>query len=242
MRRGLSYFGAAMSGIIKSANHAGLSAVRHLGEPLAAASVIPIGKHDEERETLLRRISKLEEDLRRRELEAEELATYAERAREEGTEQGYESGLIAAQDRQSERLDLLERSLQKAQADLSDSLGSLSRLSALLAQDCVDIVLGNAGDRAEFITRIAQAQIAKLDRAMLCDVNLSRLDFPDDQSIGSLVQRLGGPHIHCVARDDLPSGACIMTLKLGRISVGIDQQWPALRTVLDQLALPGDAE
>jgi flagellar biosynthesis/type III secretory pathway protein FliH len=231
-----------MSGVIKSANHAGLSTVRGLGEAHPASSIIPIGKHDEERDTLLRRIARLEEDLRRRELEAEELRASIEQAREEGIGQGYESGLIAAEDRQAERLELLKKSMVKAQASLTDSLGSLSRLSALLAQDCAEILLGKADDRAEFIARIIETQIAKIDRGMVCEIGLSRLDFPDDQALGTLVERLGSPSIQCLAREDLPSGACIMALKLGRMSVGIDQQWPMLRDLLRQLAQPEDVE
>jgi flagellar biosynthesis/type III secretory pathway protein FliH len=225
-----------MSGIIKSANLAGLSGLRPLAEPHPAASVIPIGKHDEEREALLRRIARLEDDLRRRELEIDELRACADKAREEGQEQGYESGLIAAQDRQAERLGLLEKSMQKVEAGLKAGLTSLSRLSALLAQDCVEIILGNRGDRAEFMGRIIDAQLAKIDRAMVCDIRLSRLDFPDDDSLALLVQRFGA--FHLTAQEELPSGACIMTLRLGRISVGIEQQWPVLKDLLGELALP----
>src|SRR5215469_11916268 len=102
-----------VSGVIKSANLPGLSAVRSLAEPLPAASIIPISKHDEERDALLRRITRLEEELRRREQEVTAFGARIEEAREEGMGQGYESGLIAAQDRQIERLALLEQSMQE---------------------------------------------------------------------------------------------------------------------------------
>lgn len=230
-----------MSGVIKSANLSGLSVVRSLAEPSPAASVIPISKHDEERDAFLRRISRLEEDMRRREQETAEFETRIEQAREEGVEQGYESGLIAAQDRQDERLALLDRSMHEALAIFQKTVMSVSRLSPLLARDCVDIILGDGDDRAETINRIIQTQLAKIDRAMLCDIRLSRLDFPDDASLVALTGKIGSASFHLAAQDDLPSGACLMTLKLGRISVGIDQQWPVLRDLLNELAQPEGA-
>jgi flagellar biosynthesis/type III secretory pathway protein FliH len=227
-----------MSSIIKSADLSGLSTVQSLGEPLSVAPVISLGKHDEKRDAILRRVARLEEELRQRDAEVRDLRAAVAQAQEEGAEQGYESGLVAAQDRQTERLALLEKSMMRAQASLAEGLTSLSRLSALLAQDCVDIVLGNAGDRAELIERIIVSQMAKIDRAMLVDIRLSRLDFPDQADLASLADRLGAQSFSIVAGDDLPSGGCVMTLRLGRLSVGIDQQWPALRNLLDEMALP----
>jgi flagellar biosynthesis/type III secretory pathway protein FliH len=231
-----------VNGIIKSANSSGLSAVHALADPPSVAPIIPLGKHDEERDALLRRIARMEEELRQHEAEAQDLRVAAVTAREQGVEQGYESGLIAAEDRQAERLSLLENAMMRAQANLAESLTSLSRLSALLAQDCVDIILGDAGDRAGFIERIIDVQVARIDRAMLAAIHLSRMDFPDDADLAALTARFGSAAIAVTAGADLPSGACVMTLRLGRLSVGIDQQWPVLKTLLDEMALPEAAQ
>ncbi len=227
-----------MGGVIKSVNLLGQSTVHPIAEPPSIAPVISISKHDEERDAMLRRIAGLEEKLRQRDVEAGELRAAAAKAHEEGMEQGYESGLSAAHDRQSERLALLEKSLTRAKDNLAESLKSLSRLSALLAQDCIDIILGKADDRAEFISRIIETQMAKIDRAMLLSVRLSRLDFPNDGDLATLTERIGSSSFAVATGGDLPSGACVMSLRLGNISVGIDQQWPVLRSLLDDIALP----
>jgi flagellar biosynthesis/type III secretory pathway protein FliH len=156
-----------MSSIIKSADLSGLSTVQSLGEPLSVAPVISISKHDEKRDAILRRVARLEEELRQRDAEVRDLRTAVAQAQEEGAEQGYESG-----------------------------------------------------------------------RAMLVDIRLSRLDFPDEADLASLADRVGSQSFRLVAGDDLPSGGCVMTLRLGRVSVGIDQQWPALRNLLDEMASP----
>lgn len=231
-----------VNGIIKSTNSSGLSTVRPMAEPALATPVIPLGKHNEERDALLCRLAQMEQELRQREAEAQDLRTAAVAAREQGAEQGYEAGLIAAQDRQAERLSLLEKSIMRAQANLTESLTSLSRLSALLAQDCVEIILGNAGDRAGFVERIIDTQVARIDRAMLIAIHLSRMDFPDDADLAALTARLGLASVIVTAGPDLPSGACLMTLRLGRLSVGINQQWPVLKNLLDEMALPEAAQ
>lgn len=229
-----------MSNIIKSANAVGIATLHALGA-LAATSAA-VSAEDEQRQAMLQRIARLEADLRQREAEAADLRAEIERAREDGREQGYESGLAAAEDRQAERLQLLEHAMLRAQATLGENLQSVMRLAPLLAQDCVDIILGDAADRADLIARIAERHLAQLDRAMLVGIRLSRLDFPDDAALAALSARLGQDSALLSAAEDVPSGGCTMVMQLGRIHVGIDQQWPVLREILEEMSLPEAAQ
>lgn len=229
-----------MSGIIKSANMEPATVLSLTGQ-LSSAPVVAIATYDKERNDLLQRIAKLEQKLLMQDSEIGELRVNVIHAREEGVEQGYESGLAAAHDRQSERLALLEEAIQRAQSDLVKSLSALSRLSALLARDCVEIILGNAADRIDFIGRIIESQVARVDRAMLIDVRVSRLDFPDEGEVAGLIRRTGLATFNVLAADDMPSGSCTIALRLGSISVGIDQQWSVLRNLLGEMALPENA-
>jgi flagellar biosynthesis/type III secretory pathway protein FliH len=215
--------------------------VRSLAGQISSAPIVAIATYDEERDNFLQRIAKLEERLHVRDAEIGELRLSIIGAREDGLEQGYESGLAAAHDRQSERLALLEEAIQRAQADLVESLSALSRLSALLARDCVEIVLGSATDRIDFIGRIIESQVARIDRAMLVDVRVSRLDFPDEGEVATLIKRTGLATFNVLAADEMPSGSCTIALRLGSISVGIDQQWSVLRNLLGEMALPENA-
>jgi len=161
-----------------------------------------------------------------------------DRAREDEREEGYEAGLAAAEDRQSERLQLLESAMTRAHATLEENMQSLIRLAPLLAQDCLDLILGDASDHAERIARIAEKQLAGLERSMLVGIRLSRLDFPDDAALSALSGRLGLAPLQLGADEDIPPGGCTMVMQLGRIHVGLDQQWPVLRGLLDEMALP----
>jgi flagellar biosynthesis/type III secretory pathway protein FliH len=40
------------------------------------------------------------------------------------------------------------------------------------------------------------------------------------------------------ASNEIGSGGCRINLRLGRLSVGVDQQWPVLRNLLGEMAQP----
>ncbi len=224
-----------MSGIIKSENANGLTQVR----PLAALTAA-MTKQDEERERLRRRIAALEADLNQRDKTIENLHGDVIRAREEGMEDGRKAGLAEAQDLQAERLVLLETAMNRAQSELAASLQSLERLAPLLAQECLEIVLGDADDRAGLLSRIVRAQMGKIDKAALLGIELSRQDFPDEDALAAFASRSGLAAVALTA-SDMPGGGCVMTLRLGRMDVGIHQQWGVLRDLLGEMAMPGDA-
>jgi flagellar assembly protein FliH len=226
-----------VSGVIKSGNFADLSSVRPIGTQTQAA-VVPLQRQDEEKERLRRSVAALESQLRERDVAIDMLRKDVERAFEEGTAKGHAAGLAEAEDKQNARLDLLEGTARKAQEEVSAGLVSLDRLAALLARECVEKIVGNAEDRADLIGYIISVQIAKIDRAMLLAVEVSGEDFPDGEALTALSRRLGPIAVVLEANPELASGACIMRLRLGRLSVGIDQQWGALKDLLTDMSLP----
>jgi flagellar biosynthesis/type III secretory pathway protein FliH len=223
--------------VIKSGNLAGLSSVRPIASQ-AQAAVVALQRQDEERERLHRRIAGLESELRERDVAIDVLRKDVERAFEEGTAKGHAAGLADAEDKQNDRLGRLEASARKAQEGVAAGLVSLERLAALLARECVDKVLGNAQDRADLIGYIIAVQLAKIDKSMLLAVEVSREDFADDEALAALAQRLAPLTVVIEANGEMASGACAMRLRLGRLSVGIDQQWGALKELLTQMAEP----
>lgn len=223
--------------VIKSGNLAGLSSVRPIASQ-AQAAVVVLQRQDEERERLHRRIAALESELRERDVAIDVLRKDVERAFEEGTDKGHVAGLAAAEDKQNDRLFRLETAARRAQEGIAAGLVSLERLAALLARECCDKILGNAQDRADLIGYIIAVQIAKIDKSMLLAVEVSREDFPDDEALAALAQRLAPLTVALEANGEMTSGACVMRLRLGRLSIGIDQQWGALKELLTQMSEP----
>lgn len=228
-----------MTGIIKSTNFSGIASVTPIAATAPSAPVVSISKHDEERDRLHKRIAVLEDSARQHNVTIEALRSDVKRALDDGWAEGRKAGIEEANRQQSALLLLLEKAIEKSREDFSNALQSVSRLSASLARDCVEMILGSADDRAELINKIIDVQIAKIDKAALLVIEVSRHDFPDDDALQTLTSRLDLPAVNILAQSSLASGACVMTLRLGRMVVGIDQQWDRLRDALDEMSLPG---
>jgi len=230
-----------MNSIIKSGNLDDLSTVRPLAALAASGAASVLSHQEQELIALRQRIAALERDLRERDAATENLRADVARAYETGKIEGREAGLSEAEDKQTERLSLLKNAIKDAQGELSKNMSSLERLSALLARECLDIILGDAEARAGIVQSIVSTQIAKLDKAMVLGIDLSSEDFPDANALKELADTAGVPRAILMTRTELSSGACIINLRLGQMDAGIDRQWGVLREVLGDIAAPAEA-
>jgi flagellar biosynthesis/type III secretory pathway protein FliH len=231
-----------MSGIIKSGNLVDLSVVRPLSAQPVVALAVSKSRDDEDRDRLRHRIATLEAEVRECDEAIRALQSDVERAFKQGKEEGRNAGFAQAEDRQAERLSLLESGIRAAQTKLSEYVTSLDRLSVLLAQDCLDILLGSCADRADLVRRIIAAQVGHIDKSMLLEIEVSREDFPDGESLVTLSHKVDLPTGMLTAGPGLVSGDCMINLRLGRMNVGLRQQWGVLKDLLSQMALPEEAQ
>lgn len=227
-----------MSRVIKSGNFADLALVRPLSPPASLVPTIVVSHQEEENNSQRQRITSLEADLRKRDAAITELRAGTERAFEDGKAQGRAEGLSEAEDRQAERLALLETALATAQCELSARLASFERLAALLARESLDVLLGDPEHRAATLKKILAQQVSKIEKSSLLGVSLSREDFPDKDALASAARRAGVSGTLLSNGADVPAGGCVMTFKLGKMDVGIDQQWGVLRGLLAGMAQP----
>ena len=204
------------------------------------ARISPVVKSEDESDRLSQRIVALEAELHQREATISRLHGEVEDALTRGKEEGRKEGLAAADDRQNERLRVLENGLERAQDEFAASLASLERLAALLARDCLDIMFGDSEYREEMLGGLIAAQMAKIEKSALLAVVLSQQDFADKSALTKFAKRTGVAAMRFSLDADLPSGACLMRLKLGNHEIGIGQQWGVLRDHLNELSLPED--
>jgi flagellar biosynthesis/type III secretory pathway protein FliH len=227
-----------MSGLIKVTDTMGHAAVR----PLTKLAPPPIvSPQDEERERLRVRTAQLESELRQRDVVIAGLRSDVDLALERGKTEGHAAGLKAAEDRQAERLAILESGVRQARARLDENLASLERLAAALAGECLDTVLGDRKYRAQTVRKILAAQSAKIEKSALLAVELSSSDFPDAEALAVIERDIAPSQAALSARAEIPSGGCRMVLRLGQMDVGLDQQWGSLRDLLAEIASPKGA-
>jgi flagellar biosynthesis/type III secretory pathway protein FliH len=220
-----------MSAIIKSGD---LDAAPHIRELSALrAAVTPQAEYQER---LLARIATLEADLRERNSKIEELRREVERTREASLAEGRKLGLADAEDRQADRIAVLEKAVGNAQGTLSSNLSSLERLAPLLAQDCLQIVFGDERKYPDLVGDVLKSRLKELERSAILRVEVSRNDFPDQAALEALGAYANIGTVELVGIEADP-GSCVIALRLGRINVGLNQQWSTIGNVLGELSL-----
>ena len=227
-----------MSRVIKSLDLVGHAEVRALARaaPLAVAS-----PQDEERERFRTRIAQLESELRQRDLAAASLRADIDTARETGRSEGRAAGVREAEDRQAARLTLLEQNLRGARDKLDECFAALGRLAMLVAQECLDTILGDPEYRADALRAIVAKQLTQIEKPALLAIEVSGTDFPDAASLAAIEGEVAPHRVAVRANAEIAVGGCRMTLRLGRMDIGIDQQWGTLRALLGEIAAEEEA-
>jgi len=221
-----------MSSVIKALDPSGSVRI----QPLLGAAVPTL--EEEEIARLKARIASIENELRQRDSKLAELRNEIPQAYENGRRDGEAAGLRAAEDRQLERLKLLETALRDANSVLVESLAGLERLAPLLAAECLDIILRDRKYRAAMVQKILSAQVKTLERSSVVSIELSKEDFDDPGALEKLKQEMALKQTVLEAKETIESGGCRIALRLGQMEVGIDQQWGSLRRELEAMSLP----
>jgi flagellar biosynthesis/type III secretory pathway protein FliH len=163
---------------------------------------------------------------------ADELADAARKADAEG----YARGLADAPKLEAERLAILRSGVEGAQTSVAASLSAIEGLAAQLARTCLEKLFGSAEPRADLVCDLIHARLARMQDAALVSIRVSADDFSGDTATARIRGLPALARTAIVIDPLLPSGSCRMTVRLGEIDIGLDQQWSSLRTVLDEWA------
>lgn len=191
--------------------------------------------HDEQIARLRQHIAALEAGIDARDARIVELGEEVKRA----YLQGEAAGLAQAQDDVTQRRDRLEAAIVAAETRFADTLAGSERLATLIAREALARLFTQGDDRAQLVLELIRHQIAQLEGIAVLSVAVSSVDF-GEQGAQDLAARTGLPKTTSfLIRDDLTSGACTITLHLGEIEIGLDQQWGALAGLLDGFVATG---
>ncbi len=159
---------------------------------------------------------------------AEAASVAIAKAREEGLAEGRKAGIVSVERSERERIDLLAKGLAAEAQRLSERLQALDGLAAALARACLDRVFARPEAMAAMVADALDHRLGMLrDRAGLT-VRVSGNDFTDAASLVG--------HGEITIDPDLPSGACRIGVRLGRIDLDVPQQWSAIAQALDEMA------
>ncbi|GAA4044749.1 FliH/SctL family protein [Parerythrobacter jejuensis] len=174
---------------------------------------------EDERLVLARRISELEAALRAAQDDA---AKERDAAREKGHQEGHKKGLAEAETKDAERLELLRKAIEAAQADTLKSLDQQRSLAIDIARATMGQILGDASNHLALVNETAAYWKDKLAGAAVLKLRVSSADFADAYAIEELQAGIGNLDIQI--DDELKTGACIFDLQLGEVDASIPLQ------------------
>jgi len=222
-----------MSGVIKLAEQAGQAAINRLPRE----RIVRRSPEEEEMDRLRGRIAELEAESGKHEKAMAALRTDAFEA---GQKTGHQAGLREAQDRQDERLTLLEAALGEAVGELRLGIEEMERIAVAIARESLDMMFDEAEQRSSLVVDLIHKQVSKIDRSLLLELLVSSEDFPDDAALSLVAARIGLSPRTITAGGHVKPGDCEMRMQLGRIEIGLNRQWGAIAEALAEMSQPAD--
>lgn len=165
-----------------------------------------------------------------------EIARFPERldeARAEGEAAGREQMAAAITEDRSAALKLLGEAVGGARSQLDSALAELPALAVGVAREVLEAMFDDSDQRLWTLAALIRRHLAEIGEEMVLAVDVSAADFPEPGELEQLASAAGFDPALLTARAELPGGACRIQLRLGVHDVGIDRQWGAFRSLLD---------
>lgn len=166
----------------------------------------------------------------------DEIEARIEKARIDGEAAGRAAAELEAEDNREQALAVLRQGIEQAQEALADGCERMELLALWIARTALEKLFGDDPGRKEAVKALIMRQLRSIERQTLLKIEVSRLDFPDTRELAALAAEIGTDEKLLSANAGFPAGGCRVQLRVGTLEIGIDQQWGAIRGLLDQLA------
>lgn len=127
----------------------------------------------------------------------------------------------------------LEAGLDRALEQWSAKLDEVNRLAVMIASVGLERLLLCPEGHLSTLTALIAAQVRALDQSSLLRIKVSPEDFSDSDALAELALSCAIGAVVIEQAADLTAGDCIIQLTLGSIDVGLNQQWSAIRALLE---------
>ncbi|MFT4025400.1 MAG: hypothetical protein QM676_01165 [Novosphingobium sp.] len=227
-----------MSVVIKLGSARDSRTVTPYAPPVPAPQGQPSRKAADPRDEEIARLGAL---LAERDAALATLGDQVSEARAEGEAAGRLAAELEAEEDRERSLELVRGGIEQAVAALADGRDRMEALALLVARTALEKLFGDDAGRKATVADLVKLQLEALERHMLLRIEVSRIDFPDTRELAELAGKSGLGPDQISANPDLAPGACRMQMRVGSLDLGLDQQWGAVRDLLDELAaMPGD--
>ena len=127
----------------------------------------------------------------------------------------------------------LEAGLDRALEQWSAKLDEVNRLAVMIASVGLERLLLCPEGHLSTLTALVTAQVRALDRSSILRIKVSPEDFVDSEALAELAQSCAIDGVLIEQATDLCAGDCVIQLTLGSMDVGLNQQWSAIRSLLE---------
>lgn len=199
----------------------------------AAAGAHPASDTEARIELLKRQLSELEQAYAEQTLSLE---AREEAAHQRGIDEGVKTGMARAVRDHAGQLDALQAGVSDALKDFRQQLQTVETLALDVTQAALEKIFGDAALCTELVVQTARHHISHVAADSAIGVQVSAADFPESAQLQEAFATLTRHTTLTVAANpQLPSGACLIDLKLGRLDVGLPQQMTHLAATLNAL-------
>jgi len=154
---------------------------------------------------------------------------------ESAREQGRKKGLAEAEDREVERLKLLDKTLSAACDVWGSRLDKIDVLAPQLVRAAIARLFDGADDRAELVTAMLARRMRDLRRDSIVALQVSADDFSDEPALAALAASLAVPQVIASIDPTLTAGQARFALKLGTLDLDLSGEWRKVAAALEAM-------
>jgi flagellar biosynthesis/type III secretory pathway protein FliH len=215
-----------MSTVIKSGAAAGDMSVRGLAVVPALTVLSAEARLIAELE---RQLEAAQTELVARDQEIQRLSSIAADAFSDGRAQGLIEGRKAAEDYSAALVRAVSDAAGKSAALFQERLGGLEEAVGGLAALALERIVGPGPDRQAMVADTVRRAIRDLFTGAVVAVEVSREDFAN----ADLLRAALPPECDVRLLEGIPSGGCLLRLRMGEVDLDLQGQAARLRAVLD---------
>lgn len=160
----------------------------------------------------------------------EEAERSTERRVREARSAGYAQGAAAAEQDFNAQSAAIAAAARSASDSFAAHLGRSDQLAVMIAHAALTKVFEDPEGQADRVISAVRRQLTQLRRETVVAIHVSASDFPTEGSRTDAARAVGEAKL--VLDADLPSGGCLIKLKLGELDLGLQGQWRALSQIL----------
>ncbi|KGB99179.1 hypothetical protein [Burkholderia cepacia] len=181
-------------------------------------------------ETRLRELEKQNAQLKQQAEERERLA------HRKGWDEGIAKGKAQAEHDHAAQLDALQNGIREALQSFDHRLDSIEALALDIARAALDKIFGDPSLHAALIAQTVRHHLSHIATGTVLGIEVSQANFPDSEQLRHAFDELiTHDRVALDASAQLPAGACLIALTLGKLDASPARQYERIAGALASL-------